>query len=165
MKTGDVVLGGLVPVHQDMPESFQPTVCASIHSATGFEPSFPFDGLSLFASTPDVGGEAELLQGAAHLSEVVALVQAQTLGMRWARHRLRHRQAVHGGPHQLHVVAVGPVHCQPNRNTLGVGQQTAFDAPLTLTRGVGPGFFPPKGDLVMAPSRLSQLQSRPFNSS
>ena len=77
------------------------------HPVAGFEPiiplepSFPFDGLSLFASTPDVGGETGLVQGAAHLSEVIALVQAQTLGMRWARRRARHRQAVHRGPHQM----------------------------------------------------------------
>ena len=165
MKEGDVVVGRLVPTDQNTPEAVQPAVSAFHHPAAGFEPSFPFDGLSLFASTPDVGGEAELVQGAAHLSEVVAFVQAQTLGMRWGGRRARHRQAVHRSPHQLHIVAVGPVHCQPNRNTVGVGQQTAFDAPLTPIRGVGPGFSPPKGDLVMAPSRLSQLQSRPFNSS
>ena len=139
MKEGDVVVGRLVPTDQNAPEAVQPAVSAFHHPAAGFEPSFPFDGLSLFASTPDVGGEAELVQGAAHLSEVVALVQAQTLGMFWSRRRARHRQAVHRSPHQLHIVAVGPVHCQPNRNTLGVGQQTAFDTPI---RGVGTGFFP-----------------------
>ena len=57
-------------------------------------------------------------------------------------------------------VAVGPGHRQPHRNALGL---TAFDAGLTPVRGVGTS-FPPRGDLVMAPSMLSQLQSRPFNS-
>ena len=85
MKEGDVVVGRLVPTDQNAPEAVQPAVSAFHHPAAGFEPSFPFDGLSLFASTPDVGGEAELVQGAAHLSEVLALVQAQNLGMRWAR--------------------------------------------------------------------------------
>ena len=66
------------------------------YAATGFEPNFPFDGLSLFASTTDVGGAAELVQGAAYFSEVVALVQAPTLGMLWARRRL----PVHRGPYQ-----------------------------------------------------------------
>ena len=85
MKEGDVVVGRLVPTDQNAPEAVQPAVSAFHDPAAGFEPSFPFAGLSLFAWTPDVGGEAELLQGMAHLSEVVALVQAQTLGMRWAR--------------------------------------------------------------------------------
>ena len=36
------------------------------------------------ASDADVGGEAELVQGAAHLGEVVAFVQAQPPRMVWA---------------------------------------------------------------------------------
>ncbi len=82
MKEGDVVGGGLVPTDQNAPEAVQPAVSAFHHPTAGFEPSLLFDGLSRFASAPDVGGEAELVQGAAHLSEVVALVQAQTLGVR-----------------------------------------------------------------------------------
>ena len=166
MQKSDVVLGVLVPTHQDAPETVQPTVGAFHHPASGFEPSLPFDGLCLFASTADVGGEAELLQGAAHFSEVVTLVQAQPLGMLWAGRRSWHRQAVHRNPHQLHVVAVGPIHCQSHRNALGFSQQAALDAPLASVGGVGAGFPPPpRGDLVMAPSILSQLQSNPFSSS
>ena len=156
MQEGDVVLGGLVLTDQNAPVTVQPTVRAFHHPASRFEPSLPFDGLSLFAPTADVGGEAELVQGTAHLGEVVALVQAQPLGMRWAGRWPIHWPAVHRGPHQLHIVAVGPVHCQSNRNALGFRQQAAFDAPLTpirgvlirgvLIRGVGAGFFPrPRG--------------------
>ena len=166
MKKGDVVLGSLVPTHQDAPETVQPAVSAFHHPAPGFEPSLLFDGLCLFASTADVGGEAELLQGAAHLGEVLAPVQAHTLGMLWAGHGSGHGQAVHRGSHQLHVVAVGPIHRQTHRNALGFGQQAALDASLTSIGGVGAGFPPPpRGDLVMAPSRLSQLQSSPCSSS
>ena len=50
MKKGDVVLGGLLPAHQDAPESVQPTVGAFHHPAPGSEPSLSFDGLSFFAS-------------------------------------------------------------------------------------------------------------------
>ena len=35
-------------------------------------------------STTHMGGEAEVVQGAAHLSEVVSSIQAQTLGILWA---------------------------------------------------------------------------------
>ena len=47
---------------------------------------------------------------------------------------------------------VGPVHCQPHR------------AGCNRLPAVWDRFFPPpKGDLVKAPSMLSQLQSKPFN--
>ena len=81
MQKGDVVFGGLVPTDQDVPEAVQPTVGAFHHSASGFETSPSFDGLSLLASAADVGGEIELVQRATHLGEVVALVRAHPLGM------------------------------------------------------------------------------------
>ena len=84
MKEGDVVGGGLVPTDQYAPEAVQPNMSAFHHPASGFEPSLFFDGLWLFASTTYVGGEAQVVQGAAHLSEVVASIQAQTMGMLWA---------------------------------------------------------------------------------
>ena len=98
MKKGDVVGGGLVPTDQNAPEAVQPAVSAFHYPTAGFEPSLLFDGLRLFASTPDVGGEPELVQGAAHLSEVVAFIQAQTLGVLWARCWAWHRQAVYRSP-------------------------------------------------------------------
>ena len=84
MKKGYVVGGGLVPADQNAPEAVQPTVRAFHHPAPGFVASLLFDGLGLFTPAADVGGEAELLQGPAYLVKVVALVQAQTLGMLWA---------------------------------------------------------------------------------
>ncbi len=74
MKEGDVVGGGLVPTDQNAPEAVQPAVGAFHHPASGFEPSLLFDGLSLFAAATDVGGEAELVQGVAYLSEVLAFI-------------------------------------------------------------------------------------------
>ncbi len=76
MKKGNVVLWGLVPANQDAPETVEPTMRAFHHPAAGFEPGFPFDGLGLFAPATDMGGESEVVPGAAHLSEVVALIQA-----------------------------------------------------------------------------------------
>ena len=145
MKKCDVVLWRLVPADQNAPEPVEPTVSSFHHPASGFETGLPFDGLSLFSSAADVGGEAELVQGAAHLREVVPFVQAHTLGLSQAGRRSIHRHAVHCEPHQLHVVAVGPVHCQPHRNALGFSQQAALDAPLASVGGVGAGFSPHPG--------------------
>ena len=80
MKKGDVVVRRLVPADQNAPEAVHPTVSPFHHPAPGFEAGFLFDGLSLFAPAPDVGREAKLFQGPAHLVIVIALVQAQTLG-------------------------------------------------------------------------------------
>ena len=64
---------------------------------------------------------------------------------------------------QFHVMTVGPVHRQTHRNALGFGQPATLDPAFAAVSGVGAGFSPPKGDLVMAPSRLTQLQSSPFS--
>ena len=81
MKKGYVVGGRLVPADQNAPEAVHPDVGAFHHPAPGFEAGLFLDGLSLFPTAADVGREAELVHGPAHLIKVVALVQAQTLGM------------------------------------------------------------------------------------
>ena len=116
MKEGDVVVGRLIPADQDAPEAVQPAVRAFHHPAPGFEPSFSFDGLGLLAPAADVSSEAKLVQRASHLVKVVAFIQAHTLGLVWTGRRSRHGQAVHRGPHQFHVMTVGPVHRQTQKN-------------------------------------------------
>ena len=146
MKKCYVVGGRLVPADQNAPEAVHPAVGAFHHPAPRFEASLLPDGLGLFPPAADVGREAELVQGPPHLIKVVALVQAQTLGMLRAGRWAWHGEAVHRSPHQLHIVTVGPVHCQSHRNAPGFGQQTAFDAALAPVRGVGAGFSPrPRG--------------------
>ena len=159
MQKGDVVGGRLVPTDQYPPEAVQPTVSAFHHPAAGFEASFLLDGLGLFAPAADVRREAELVQGAAHLTKVVALIQAHTLGGLRTGYGSRHWQTVHRGPHQLHVVAVGSVHCQSHRNTLSFGQQAALDPALTPVGGIGPGFSPRPGALWSVPHPCSASSS------
>ena len=78
--------------------------------------------------------------------KVVAFIQAHTLGLVWTGRRSRHGQAVHRGPHQFHVMTVGPVHRQTHRNALGFGQQATLDAPpLPRSVGLGPVFPPAQG--------------------
>ena len=145
MKEGDVIVRGLVPAHQDAPEAVQPAVGALHHPAPGLEPSFPFDRLCLLAPAADMGGEAELLQRVAHLVKVVAFIQTHALGMLWTGFWPWYAQTVHRGPHQLHVMTVGPVHRQTHRNALSFGQQAALDATFASVSGVGAGFSPHPG--------------------
>ena len=93
------------------------------HPTPRLETGLPFDSLSLFASTADVGSESEPLQGMAHLGKVVApvsgtgqaLVKAHPQGMGWML-----AAPLAGcppwGPHRFHVVAVGSLHRQSHRN-------------------------------------------------
>ena len=143
MKKGDVVFGGLVPAHQDATETVQPTLSASATQRPALNPASRLMDFASCAAAADVGGEAELFQRAANLVKVVSLVQAHALGLLQSGFRTRCHQAVQGRPHQLHVVAIGPVHRRTHWNALGLGQQAALDAPLTATGGVGAGFPPP----------------------
>ena len=169
MKKGDVVFGGLVPAYQDAPETVQPTVRAFHHPAPGLVPGLPLDCLSLLPATAYVGGEAEFLQGAAHLGEVAApasstgqaFVQAHPLGMPRAGRRPVHRHAVHRGPHQLHVVAVGPVHRQTHRNARRFSQQAALDAPFASVGGIGAGSPPPRPGEIWSWRRPCSANSSP----
>ena len=89
-----------------------------------------------------MSGAAKLVQRASHLVKVVAFIQAHTLGLVWTGRRSRHGQAVHRGPHQFHVMTVGPLHRQTHRNALGCGQPATLDPAFAAVSGVGAGFSP-----------------------
>ena len=59
---------------------------------------------------------------------------------------------------------VGALHHQPYGHAVALSQQAALDPPWR-DRSDSARFFPPRGALVIAPSMLSQLQSRPCSSS
>ena len=147
------LLQGL-PADVDVPSRWQLVIIDDDQRRKNFLTKYPTRKLSLsFRHVPQDFGRllakigyghvlTELVQGVAYLSEVVALIQAQTLGVLWARSWAWHRQAVHRRPYQLSCRG-GWRHPPPApRNTLGFSQQATFDAPLTAVRGVGAGFSP-----------------------
>ena len=143
MKKGDVILGRLVPAHQDAPETVQPTVRAFHHPAPGLEPSLPLDGFRLIATAADVGGETELLPtcGAPRQSRnpCPGTFPGVARGLGAGR-----------GTATLSNVArtsfiswrLAPSTARPTRDALGFGQHAALDAPFTPVGGVGAGFSP-----------------------
>ena len=167
MKKGDVILRVFVPTDQDAPKTVQPSASAFHHPAARLESGLFLDGLRLFATTADVGGEAELLQGISHLivgaapvsSTGQALVQAHTLGLVRTGLRPGRRQTLQRGPEQFHVMAVGPVHRQTRRHSLGLGQQAAFDAAFAPVCGIETRFFPSPGALWSWPRPYSPNSS------
>ena len=101
------------------------------------------DGPRLLAAGADVRREAKLGHGGAHFLVVVALVQAEVLGLFRGGHRPLPGPALQRGSHQLHVVAVGPGDGQAHRDARRLGQQAALGALFAAVGGVGAGFFSP----------------------
>jgi hypothetical protein len=95
---------------------------------------------SLIVSGSDVSGKVEFPDDVAHRLKVVALVQADALGHCHGGHRTRSHDAVQRTSDQLHVMPVGTVNGQRNRDADHFGQQAALDALLAPVHRVRPSF-------------------------
>src|SRR5215212_6951422 len=117
-------------------------------------------GADLLATRAQVQGEAELLGQGTRLVVVEALVQAEVLRPTACRPGALDRDGLERPPHQLVVVAVGPVDCRPERDAASVGQHQALHPALAAVRRVGAGFSPrPAGPCPSprpAPARSSR---------
>src|SRR5512143_4110792 len=165
MQKGQVVLGFLIPAHQNAAEAIQPAVTALYHPPTRFLAGLARHRLSFHTTRANVSREAKLLQDGADLIVIIALVQAQALRLfcRWFRPLDQH--ALECCPHQLHIVAVRSRYHHPDRDSLSLRHETTFDTLLAAIRRIGPRLFPPpRGALFMAPSILNHDQSLPCNS-
>src|SRR5271166_5999215 len=140
-----VVLRFLVPTYQDPAEPVHPTICPLYYPPPRFSSSGPFQLLRLFAARTDVCREAELLDDLPHCVIVVALIQAHALRLVGRRLWPFDRNALQGLLNQLHVVAIGAVHGQADRNSLSLHQQAALGTLLGAIGRVFAGLFPPRG--------------------
>lgn len=166
MQHSDKSFGKFLPSNEYPTKAIHPTVSTFYHPTPRLESGFVFDRFGFFATGTDMGGKAELMNNGADLVEVVTFVQAQPLRLRpsWPR-TLRH-DAAQRFFDQLHVMPVGTLDNDGQRNTGRFGQQTAFDALFAPVRRVRTSFFEPaRGALVMAPSIDSQDQSIPLSPS
>src|SRR5437899_1256529 len=98
------------------------------HPSTCFKTSFPLDGLGFFSTLTNMSGEAEFAQDVAHLIIVIPFVQTHSLwplcSWLWALND----DAFNRRTDQLHIMAIGPLNCQTEGNSVPLGQQTAFDS-------------------------------------
>ena len=146
MKKGDVVVWGLIPTAQDAPETVQLTMGTFHHPTPRLETGLPFDSLSLFASTADVGSESEPLQGMAHLGKVVALVKAHPQGMGWAGCRPLHWQAVHrGAPTGFMSWRLAPSTASPTGTPAASVSRLRLTPRFPRSVGLAPVFPPTQG--------------------
>ncbi len=145
MEHGDIVLRLLAPPDQNPAKTVHPAM-RTLHDPTPrFPTSPPLDLLGLLAAGLDVRREAEVRQDLSDLVLVIPLIQAQALRLLGAGLGALDGDALQGCRGQLHVVAVGPVHGQPDRDAVALDQQAALDALLGTVGGIFPGLFLPRG--------------------
>src|SRR5215211_542721 len=145
------VVGWLLgPADQDGAEPMEPGVCALHHPAPGLGPGVAL-GPDLLTTRAQVQGEAELLGEGARLAIGEALVETEGLRPTACRFGPLDRDGLECGPHQLVVVAVGPVDGRPEGHATAIGQQRALHPALAAIRRVAAGFLPAQRRLAHRP--------------
>lgn len=142
MQKGEIVLRLLVPANEQTAKAVHPGMRPLHHPAPRFEARFPFDGFGLVPTWADMGGKAELLQRGIDRIIVVAGIQAHPLWPTRGRLWSGDDQAFDRRADQFHVMPIGPVHLQAERDAMPLSQQAAFDAGLAPVGGIAPRFSP-----------------------
>jgi len=146
MDDGNVVLGFLLPAHQDAPKSVRPTMRSLYDPPPGPETAAPPHQSRLFATTPNVRSEPVLTSQTANLIVIIPFIKTQVLPSSRARTGLFHGNALKGFTSQLEVVHIRARDGQPHRQARRLDQDAALGAGLGSIRRVGAGFFPhPRG--------------------
>ena len=125
-------------------------MCALRHPAPGLGPGVAL-GPDLLTTRAQVQGEAELLGEGARLAIGEALVETEGLRPTACRFGPLDRDGLECGPHQLVVVAVGPVDGRPEGHATAIGQQRALHPALAAIRRVAAGFLPAQRRLAHRP--------------
>ena len=142
MKQRQVVFGFLLPADQEPSIAIHPTVRALDDPAARLEASLSFDQLRFFASASDVCGVSELVHEFPHLVVGVPVVQAEILRMVGFGLGPIHRDAIKRRLNEPHVVAVGPINRQADRDAASFGQEATLDASFGAIRRIGARFSP-----------------------
>src|SRR3990172_4549255 len=144
MKLAQIVLRFLGPADQDSAEAIHPAMSAFDDPPARFEASLLLDGLSFFATATNMRGELELFEQSPHVVVIVPFVQAHSLGLVGRGLGTGNRNAFDRRARQLHVMSVGPINGDSDRDTSGLSEQAALDAIFGAIRRIGTGFFPPQ---------------------
>lgn len=142
MKQAQIILRFLFPTNQDSTETVHPTVGAFNYPTTGFESRFPLDRLCLFPTRANVRRISELLRQIANFIIVISLIQTQSLRRSFCWLWPFYRNACQRRLYQFHVMTIGSIQHQSNRNPSPFTQKTAFNASFGSIRRVCPAFFP-----------------------
>jgi len=165
MEKSQVILWLFIPTNKESAKAIHPRMRPFHHASACFEPRLPLDRLGFFPAWANVSRKAEFAQDVTHLLVVVAVVETHPLRLRLGRLRTLDDDALDGRVDQLHVMTVRSLNRQADWDSMPLREQAAFHAALAAVGGIGAGFSPPRGALVIAPSIASQSQSIPHNSS
>ncbi len=161
MEHREVGVGPFLPAGEDAAEAVEPGVGPLDDPAAGAEAGLALDRLRFLAASADVRGEGELVAKFVHLAVVVALVEAEALGLLGCRLWPLDRDRLDRGAAQLEVVQVRTRGRDRERDALTLGEKRSFRPFLALSVGFGPVSSPPSGALPSAPSIASHSHSIP----
>ncbi len=133
--------------------------------AAGAEAGLLLECPLLLAARADVGAEAELGGQFVHLAVVVALVQAETLGLGLGRVQSFDQDLFERRAEELEVVDVSARELEPERDAAAFAEERALRPLLARSVGLGPVWAPPSGAFPSAPSQESHSHSIPFSRS
>src|SRR5919206_1210720 len=154
------IVGRLLrPADQDRAEPVEPRMCALHHPAPRPGAGVAL-GSDLLTARAQMQGEAELGGQGARLVVVEALVQAEVLRPTARRLGPLDRDGLERLPHQLVVVAVGPVDGRPEGHAAAVGQHRALHPALAPIRRIAAGFSPRRAGPCPSPRPTPARSSR-----
>lgn len=140
MEQGQIIFWFLFPSDQNPSKAVHPTMRSFCHPASGLEPRLVLDGLRFFPASPNMRCVTKLPRQIPDLVIIVAFIEAKILRPIWSR--TFQYDAFERCPRHLHIVPVGAVNRQTNRNPGTFTQQTAFDASFGPIGWIGTCFFP-----------------------
>src|SRR5579883_3362429 len=139
MKESQIIFGLLFPTHQQAAGTIEPGMGAFDHPAP--RPKARGSGFILFL-LPATANVSLVVMGLHLLMDygiIVASVQTQMLGGVDAWLWAKHDEAIEGGTQQFHVMAIGPINDDGQRNACPISQKRAFDSLLAAIGGIGSG--------------------------
>jgi hypothetical protein len=141
MQESNISFRFLIPTDQNAPKTIQPTMSSLHYPTSGTFSSFFFDLLPFFATRADMCCKAKFFQQVSHFRIIVAFIQTHILLLLSGRFRSFYHNVFKGVAYHLHILAVGTLDRQSNRNTMSFRQHTPFYATFCPIRWVGSAFF------------------------
>ena len=142
MKHSKVVFRFLLPPDENAAKAIHPAMGALYHPAASPFASFALEFFGFLAPCSNMCCKAKLGQDVTHFLKVIPFVETEIMRCLRCGYRPLDHDAFQRGPHQLHVISIGTVHGQSERDALAISQQTAFGAGFAAIGWIGADFSP-----------------------
>ena len=166
MKKSQVVLSLLLPADQQAARAIEPRMGAFDDPSTSTSTRMQDFVLFFLSTATQMWHVAMFLDDLQADRIVIASIQAQMLRLFFIRRWSGNDDAFQGGAKQLHVMAVGSINDESQRNPRSISQQAPFDSPLAAICGIFAGRgVSERGGWLIAPSTLCHSHWMPCTSS